>query len=66
MPVLPCGEAFYMYGENFGELLQRKLALMRAHVDDEPRIDPNFLWRMPAGCPVSPEEYLPYLHAPDA
>lgn len=66
MPVLPCGEAFYMYGENFGELLQRKLTLMRAHVDDEPRIDRNFLWRMPAGCPVSMEEYLPYLSAPEA
>jgi hypothetical protein len=66
MPVLACGEAYYMYGENFGELLQRKLALMRTHVDDEPRIDPNFLWRMPAGCPVSPDEYLPYLKAPDA
>ena len=66
MPVLPCGEAFYMYGQNFGELLQRKLALMRAHVDDEPRIDPNFLWRMPAGCPVSLDDYLPYLKVQDA
>jgi len=66
MPVLPCGEAFYMYGQNFGELLKRKLALMKAHVDDEPRIDKNFLWRMPAGCPVGMEEYLPYLKAAEA
>jgi len=66
MPVLACGEAYYMYGANFDELLRRKLALMREHVDDEPRVDPNFLWRMPAGCPVKMEEYLPYLEAPDA
>jgi hypothetical protein len=66
MPVLPCGEAFYMYGQNFGELLKRKLTLMKAHADDEPRIDKDFLWRMPAGCPVSIEEYLPYLNAPEA
>lgn len=66
MPVLPCGEAFYMYGQNFGELLKRKIALMRAHIDDEPRIDKNFLWRMPAGCPVQMDEYLPYLNSPDA
>jgi hypothetical protein len=66
MPVLACGESYYMYGKNFGELLQRRLALMRAHVDDELRIDPNFLWRMPAGYPVSPDEYLPYLNTADA
>ena len=48
MPVDRAGETLHSYGENFGELLQQKIRLMELHPDDEPRIDPSFMWRMPA------------------
>ncbi|MBF8297220.1 MAG: hypothetical protein HW389_3765, partial [Bacteroidetes bacterium] len=32
--------------ENFGELLKKKIELMERHRDDEPYIDPNYMWRM--------------------
>ena len=48
MPVDRAGETLHSYGENFGELLERKIRLMELHPDDEPRIDPSFMWRMPA------------------
>ena len=48
MPVDPAGETLHSYGENFGELLETKIRLMELHPDDEPRIDPSFMWRMPA------------------
>jgi hypothetical protein len=48
MPVSDTGETLHIYGENFGMLLQRKIALMEEHRDDEPYIDPGFMWRMPA------------------
>ena len=47
MPVSKAGESLHIYGENFGEHLKRKIALMERHVDDEPYIDPNYMWRMP-------------------
>ena len=43
------GESAHIYGENFGELLKNKIELMERHMNDEPYIDPNFMWRMPAG-----------------
>ena len=48
MPVDRAGETLHSYGENFGELLERKIRLMELHPDDEPRIDPSYMWRMPA------------------
>lgn len=39
-------ETTFVYGENFGELLERKLVLLRKHQYDEPYIDPNFMWRL--------------------
>ncbi len=39
-------ETTFIYGENFGELLARKLALLRQHQYDEPGIDPDFMWRL--------------------
>ena len=41
------GESIHLMGDNFGELLARKIELMQGHEDDEPFIDPNFIWRVP-------------------
>ncbi len=60
MPVAAAGENFAFYGANFGELLQRKIQLMKKHRDDTPFIDPNFMWRTWPGCPIEPSEYLLY------
>ena len=46
MPVSALGESLHIYGENFGELLERKIALMERHAHDEPFIDPHYMWRM--------------------
>ncbi|MBI3579948.1 MAG: hypothetical protein HY089_11125 [Ignavibacteriales bacterium] len=40
-------ESLHCYGENFGELLKNKIRLMELHADDEPYIDPNYMWRIP-------------------
>jgi hypothetical protein len=60
MPVSPAGENFAFYGSNFGTLLQKKIELMKKHRHDTPFIDPNFMWRMNAECPVKPAAYLRY------
>lgn len=41
------GESVHQLGENFGELLKRKIELMKGHENDEPYVDPNFIWRVP-------------------
>lgn len=41
-------ETPFIHGENFGELLKRKMALMRNHKSDEPRIDSDYMFRLPA------------------
>ena len=58
MPVDPTGETFNMYGANLPELIGRKVALMEKHRDDEPRIDPDFMWRMPPDAGLDPALYL--------
>ena len=58
MPVSSYGEDWYTYGENFREVLQKKIDLMTAHKQDEPYIDPDFMWRMQRECPVEPKHYL--------
>ncbi len=60
MPVSALGENWWIYGENFGQLLERKIDLMKRHRDDTPAVDPNFMWKMGADCPVPPAEYLRY------
>ncbi len=60
MPVAAMGENWALYGKNFGLLLHKKIELMRKHRDDNPFVDPNFMWRMTADCPVPPADYLPY------
>ena len=41
------GENTFLYGENFGDLLRRRIELMQGREDDEPHIDPDFMWRVP-------------------
>ena len=40
-------ENTFTYGENFGDLLRRRIELMEGHQNDEPYIDPEFMWRVP-------------------
>ena len=47
MPVSPQGETLHIYGENFGALLERKISIMERHRNDEPRVDPDYMWRTP-------------------
>jgi hypothetical protein len=60
MPVASLGEKWAFYGSNFGDLLEKKIALMKKHREDTPFIDPNFMWRMGPECTVQPAEYLRY------
>lgn len=58
MPVDPAGETFNMYGANLPELIGKKIALMERHRDDEPRVDPDFMWRLPPDAGLDPAAYL--------
>jgi len=60
MPVDPAGETFNMYGTNLPELIRKKVALMEKHRNDEPRIDPDFMWRLPSDAGLDPKGYLKY------
>ncbi len=51
MAVSTIGENLHVYGEDFGKLLEKKIALMEEHRDDVPYIDPNFMWHMPSHYP---------------
>jgi len=46
MVVSGFGETPFIYGENFAELLEKKMALMKKHKNDEPFIDPNYMFRL--------------------
>ncbi|MFW6354210.1 MAG: hypothetical protein ACOC3I_07490, partial [Verrucomicrobiota bacterium] len=41
------GETTFIYGDNFADLLRKKIALMEGREDDEPYVDPDFMWRVP-------------------
>ena len=58
MAVSAVGETTFIYGENLGKLIRRKLELMAGREDDEPYIDPNFMWRIPG---VNFDEYKDFL-----
>ena len=60
MPIHEVGESMHDYGLNFGKLIGRKIELMRKYGDRMPRIDPNFMWRMPEGAELKEEDYLGY------
>ena len=53
-------ETTHDYGPNFGELVARKIALTDAYGARLPRIDRDYMWRLPEDVPVRPEEYLGY------
>lgn len=60
MPINSFGETMHDYGLNFGELLRKKIALMEKYGDRVPYIDPNYMWRMPAGVDLEESEYMNY------
>ncbi|HMK38609.1 MAG TPA: hypothetical protein VK569_04655 [Bacteroidota bacterium] len=60
MPVALEGESWALYGGNFGELLMKKITLMKQHRNDTPAIDPDFKWRVGPQPPVNESEYLRY------
>jgi hypothetical protein len=41
-------ETPFIHGENFGELLEKKIDLMQKHKNDRPRIDPDYMYRLPS------------------
>jgi hypothetical protein len=47
MPITTGEESLHIYAENFGDHVRRKIELMEQHSNDEPYIDPNYMWRMP-------------------
>ncbi|MFC1724852.1 hypothetical protein ACFL4T_04430 [candidate division KSB1 bacterium] len=60
IPIYDPGETWFQYGDNLPELLQKKIVLMEKYKDDLPYINPDYMWRLPEGFPVKPEEYLKY------
>lgn len=54
MIVSGVGETTFVYYKNFGELVRRKIELMRGHENDEPYVDPNFQWRVPGLTGIAP------------
>jgi len=48
MVISEYAETPLIHGENFGELLKKRIKLMTGREDDEPYIDPDYMWRMSA------------------
>ncbi|CUU07945.1 hypothetical protein JGI1_01943 [Candidatus Thermokryptus mobilis] len=48
MALTDMGETPLIHGENFCELLKNKIELMKKHADDEPYIDPDYMWKRSA------------------
>jgi hypothetical protein len=46
MAVSGFGETPFIYGENFPDLLRRRIALMTRHRRDRPFIDPDYMFRV--------------------
>ena len=40
-------ETTFIYGDNFAELLEKKISLMEGRENDEPFVDPDYMWRVP-------------------
>jgi len=47
MPITTGEESLHIYAANFGDHVRRKIELMKRHAEDEPYIDPKYMWRMP-------------------
>ena len=58
IPIHAYGETWHEYGDNLGELIQRKINLMEKHRYDKPYIDPDFMWRMPADLKHIESKYM--------
>ncbi len=41
------GETTFIYGDNIAELIRKKIALMEGRENDEPHVDPDYMWRVP-------------------
>jgi hypothetical protein len=54
IPISARGETLHIYGRNFGELVKKKISLMELHMNDEPYIDPMYMWRMPPQMQTNP------------
>ena len=46
MVVSKSGETSYIYGDNLGDLLRRKIRLMEKYRHVEPRIDDTIMWKV--------------------
>ncbi|MCK4336416.1 MAG: hypothetical protein KAX11_00645 [Candidatus Aminicenantes bacterium] len=46
MIVSESGETPFIYGDNFGTLLKKRITLMRKHKNDNPWIDPDYMFRV--------------------
>lgn len=46
------GETPFIHGASFGDQLRRKIGLMHRHRRDTPRIDPDYMFRLPGGPPL--------------
>ena len=60
MPLQSHGESVHNYGLNLGTLIQKKITLMETYGNREPHIDPKYMFRAPAGFPLSEDEYMNY------
>ena len=45
MSVTDKGENQLVYGDNMGDLFDKRIAVMKKHINDEPFIDPNYMER---------------------
>ena len=41
------GETTFVYGDNIAALIRKKIALMEGRENDEPHVDPDYMWRVP-------------------
>lgn len=57
IPIHTFGETWHEYGDNLGELIEKKIALMEKHKGDLPYIDPDYMWRMPPEFKSLEEKY---------
>lgn len=48
MAITDMGETPLIHGENFGDLLKNKIELMKEYINDEPYIDPDYMWKRSA------------------
>lgn len=58
IPIHQYGETWHEFGENMGELIEKKIVLMEKHKNDLPYIDSDYMWRMPKELKHLEEKYL--------